>query len=138
MCKYVCMYQYLCINVYVQISVCIPLSLYIPQTALCCRGSGGVSTTGRCVGRPFPGAAVINFCAQAADLVMVASLPSMRNGRSFQFRQKNIGVWAQFTSRVVWLPRWPLGGPAASHVPPYPRCVADASARFRKKKIKKS
>ena len=41
---------------------------------------------------------------------MVASLPSTRNGRSFHFRQKNIMVLAYFTSRVVWLPRWPPGG----------------------------
>ena len=71
------------------------------------------------------GAVAINFCAQAAEIVMVASLPSTRNGHSFHFRQKNTMVLAYFTSRVVWLPRWTPGGPAASQMPP--RCFPDAS-----------
>ena len=53
----------------------------------------------------------INFCAQAAEIVHVASLPSRRNGRSRQFRQKNTMVSAQIASQPRKCSRWLQGCP---------------------------
>ena len=116
--------------IYVDMYVCIYIYIftYIPHTVFCCRGSGGVSPTGRGVLRQFPGAAAINFCAQAAEIVNVASLPSTRNGRSFHFRQKNIMVLAYFIQMPPDASRCPQMPPDASRclqIPP--RCLPDAS-----------
>ena len=66
-----------------------------------------------------------NFCAQAADLVRVTSLPSARNGRSRHFRQKNIYVLAHFLSKSTSGPPLAPCLPDASQMPP--RCLPDAS-----------
>ena len=104
--------------------------MLIPQTAFCCRGSGGVSPTGRGVLRQFPGAAAINFCAQAAEIVMVASLPSTRNARSFHLRLKNTMV-LHILSRCLQMPpdaprclQMPPGASRCLQIPP--RCLPDA------------
>ena len=67
------------------------------------------------------GAAAINFCAQAAEIVRVASFPSTRNGRLRHFRQKKRNGLGIFYSKsglapqmasgwVQRLPRWLPGG----------------------------
>ena len=56
---------------------------------------------------PISGAAAINFCAQAADLVMVASLPSTRNGYSFLFSMEEhdgFGIFYPDASRCLQMP----------------------------------
>ena len=81
------------------------------------------------------GAAAINFCAQAADLVMVASLPSTRNGRTFHVRQKNTMVLAYFIQMPPDASRCPQMPPDASRCLQMPpdisqmpsRCPPDAS-----------
>ena len=87
----------------------------------------GLAAISAATSAPISSAAAINFCSQAAEIVKVASLPSTRNGRSFHLRLQDTMVLAYFASRVVWLPKWPLGGPAASQVPPRiqmpPRCL---------------
>ena len=61
--------------------------MHIPQTALGCRGSLGVGQgPGLPIGDPSRSPR-LNFCRRAADVVMVRSLPSTRNGRSCHFRQ---------------------------------------------------
>ena len=54
---------------------------------------------------------MINFCAQAAEIVHVASLPSRRNGRARHFRQKNTMVSAQIASQPRKCSRWLQGCP---------------------------
>ena len=66
-----------------------------------------------------------NFCAQAADLVRVRTLPCTRNGRSRNFRQKNTYVLAQFPSDPLPGLLWPRCLPDASQMSP--RCLPDAS-----------
>ena len=66
-----------------------------------------------------------NFCAQAADLVRVRSLPCTRNGRSRHFRQKNTYVLAQFPSDPLPGLLWARCLPDASQMPL--RCLSDAS-----------
>ena len=54
---------------------------------------------------------VINFGAQAAELVHVASLPCRRKGRSRHFLQKNTMVSAHFASQPRKCSRWLQGCP---------------------------
>ena len=53
----------------------------------------------------------INFCAQAAEIVHVASLPSRRNVHLHQFRQKNRMVSPQIASQPRKCSRWLQGCP---------------------------
>ena len=61
-----------------------------------------------------------NFCAQAADLVRVRSLPCTRNGRSRRFRQKNT-CFGTISFRSS-------SGPPLAQFPPSPGCVQDSPA----------
>ena len=102
-------------------------SLGFPRTVFTLRGSGGkvkisisVST---CVSPRSP----VNFCAQAVEIVRVASLPCTRNGCWRHFRQRNTMVLAHFTSKPdFWLPvatqaRRSL--PGAFQMPPKTHCL---------------
>jgi hypothetical protein len=101
----------------------LPCRAIIPQTAFCCRGSGGVSPTGRGLLRQFPGCGDQLLCAGCGDReCRVAPVYAKCSVISFSTEKHN--GFSIFFSRVVWLPRWPPGGPDASQMPP--RCLPDA------------